>query len=89
MRFEFADTPGLLALRGENGCLACNPAEMENVYTVYHVSEDRLEEISGSSPRLRCTKEETAENCVWRVDIDGLISVSVRMETKENELTLR
>ena len=89
MIFAFSQTPGLRALQGEKGCLRCNPAGLPNLYTIYHVSENRLEEIPDTSPRVRYTREETADGCRWRAEIDGVMEAWIGMEAQAGELTLR
>ncbi len=82
MKFCFAQRPGLTRLEGSSGTLDGNPAGKPNVFMVYYPQESRLEEIADDGDRIRYTRTESAGGCVWLAEIDGKISVRIRMEQR-------
>ena len=89
MTFLFSERPGLSRLAGVHGSLACNPAGLPNTVTVFHVREQRLEEIQDTSPRIQYSRTETKDGCKWRMVLDGELSAQIQMKRKGAELTIR
>lgn len=88
MIYEFAQKPGFLRIGTEAVSLACNPAMLNHVFTLYDPQEGKIEEVADSCARVAYTRWEEKESCRWQAVVDEQLVVEIALDIRQNQARL-